>query len=126
MPRTQPPAATRIALIHALAHSIAPVNEELARQWPQCTVMNLLDDSLSGDLARDGGGLDERMHERFVTLAAYAVGPVPGPDLADTPDGRIEAGDQPDLADARSLGGEEERRDTPRQRVIQVVDQAGL
>ena len=53
-------ATPRIALIHALAHSIAPVNEELARQWPQCTVMNLLDDSLSADLAREGGGLDER------------------------------------------------------------------
>jgi hypothetical protein len=64
---------TRIALIHALAHSIAPVNEEIARQWPQCTVMNLLDDSLSADLARDGGGLDERMHERFLALAGYAV-----------------------------------------------------
>lgn len=65
--------ATRIALIHALAHSIAPVNDELARQWPQCTVMNLLDDSLSADLARAGGGLDERMHERFIALAGYAV-----------------------------------------------------
>jgi len=64
---------TRIALIHALSHSIAPVNEELAREWPQCTVMNLLDDSLSADLARAGGGLDERMHERFVALAGYAV-----------------------------------------------------
>jgi len=67
------PAATRIALIHALAHSIAPVNEELARQWPQCTVMNLLDDSLSADLAREGGGLDERMHARFIALAGYAI-----------------------------------------------------
>jgi Asp/Glu/hydantoin racemase len=65
--------ATRIALIHALAHSVAPVNEELARQWPQCAVMNLLDDSLSADLARDGGGLDERMHARFIALAGYAV-----------------------------------------------------
>ena len=66
-------ATTRIALIHALMHSIAPVADELARQWPQCTVMNLLDDSLSADLARDGGGLDERMHERFIALAGYAV-----------------------------------------------------
>jgi Asp/Glu/hydantoin racemase len=64
---------TRIALIHALVHSIAPVNEELAQQWPQCTVMNLLDDSLSADLARDGGGVDERMTERFLALAGYAV-----------------------------------------------------
>ena len=64
---------TRIALIHALAHSVAPVNDELRRQWPDCVVMNLLDDSLSADLARSGSGLDERMHERFVALAGYAV-----------------------------------------------------
>jgi hypothetical protein len=60
-----------VALIHALAHSIAPVNEELARAWPDAERMNLLDDSLSADLARDGG-LDDRMTERFVALADYA------------------------------------------------------
>jgi hypothetical protein len=45
---------TRIALIHALANSVAPINEELARAWPACERMNLLDDSLSSDLARNG------------------------------------------------------------------------
>ncbi len=35
--------------------------------------MNLLDDSLSADLARDGA-LTPAMTERFLTLAAYAVG----------------------------------------------------
>lgn len=63
---------TRIALIHALAHSVAPINEAMARDWPQATRMNLLDDSLSADLAA-GGGLDARMHERFQRLAQYAV-----------------------------------------------------
>jgi aspartate/glutamate racemase len=63
---------TRVALIHALAHSIAPINEEMARQWPSCERMNLLDDSLSGDLACSPQGLDADMHERFETLAAYA------------------------------------------------------
>lgn len=63
---------TRIALIHALAHSMAPINEELARQWPDCQRMNLLDDSLSSDLAVSPQGLDARMHERFEALAAYA------------------------------------------------------
>ena len=63
---------TRIALIHALAHSVAPINDVLAREWPECQRMNLLDDSLSADLARSARGLDAAMHDRFETLAAYA------------------------------------------------------
>ncbi len=62
----------RIALIHALAHSPAPVNEALDRLWPQAQRMNLLDDSLSADLARSGQ-LDGAMTQRFMTLADYAV-----------------------------------------------------
>ena len=64
---------TRIALIHALSHSVAPINEAFARDWPEAQRMNLLDDSLSADLARGGKGLDEAMHERFQRLAQYAV-----------------------------------------------------
>ena len=63
----------RIALIHALAHSVAPINEAFARDWPAAGRMNLLDDSLSADLARNGRGLDAAMHERFARLAQYAV-----------------------------------------------------
>lgn len=63
---------TRIALIHALAHSVAPINEAMAREWPQAQRMNLLDDSLSADLASGGRGLDASMHERFERLTAYA------------------------------------------------------
>ena len=44
----------------------------MARDWPQATRMNLLDDSLSADLAA-GNGLDAAMHERFQRLAQYAV-----------------------------------------------------
>jgi aspartate/glutamate racemase len=65
--------APRVALIHALAHSVEPVNAEFARTWPECTRMNLLDDSLSTDLARGGGVLDARMTARFIALAAYAI-----------------------------------------------------
>lgn len=65
---------TRIALIHALAHSVAPINEALARDWPDAVRMNLLDDSLSADLARGGRGLDADMHQRFEQLTAYAEG----------------------------------------------------
>jgi hypothetical protein len=64
---------TRIALIHALSHSVAPINEAFARDWPEAVRMNLLDDSLSADLARSGRGLDAAMHERFQRLAQYAV-----------------------------------------------------
>ncbi len=65
---------TRIALIHALAHSVAPVVDALARDWPEATRMNLLDDSLSADLAASPAGLDEAMTRRFLALADYAVG----------------------------------------------------
>jgi aspartate/glutamate racemase len=64
--------AIRIALIHALAHSVAPINDVMARDWPEAQRMNLLDDSLSADLAYSNAGLDAAMHQRFETLAAYA------------------------------------------------------
>lgn len=62
----------RIALIHALKHSIVPIEASFARLWPQARLMNLLDDSLSADLARDGK-LTERMTERFLTIGRYAA-----------------------------------------------------
>lgn len=72
------PGGPRIALIHALAHSVAPINEALARDWPDAVRMNLLDDSLSADLARTaaagGRGLDAAMHQRFEALCTYAEG----------------------------------------------------
>ena len=62
----------RIVLIHALGHSIDPINHAFARLWPQAEPVNLLDDSLSRDLARAGGLLPE-MTDRFLALARYAV-----------------------------------------------------
>jgi len=67
-----PHARPRIALIHALAHSVAPINDTLAREWPDAQRMNLLDDSLSADVARSGR-LDEAMTARFLALGDYAV-----------------------------------------------------
>lgn len=61
----------RIALIHALKHSIVPIEAAFARLWPEARLANLLDDSLSADLARDGA-LTPAMTERFLTLARYA------------------------------------------------------
>src|SRR5215468_3186123 len=62
----------RIALIHALKHSLVPIEEAFARLWPEATRMNLLDDSLSADLARDGR-LKDAMTERFLALGRYAA-----------------------------------------------------
>jgi len=62
----------RIALIHALKHSIAPIEAAFMRLWPQARLMNLLDDSLSADLARDGK-LTDAMTGRFLALGDYAA-----------------------------------------------------
>src|SRR3954462_12223221 len=62
----------RIALIHALKHSIAPIEAAFAKAWPEARLMNLLDDSLSSDLARDGK-LNDAMTERFLALGHYAA-----------------------------------------------------
>jgi aspartate/glutamate racemase len=62
----------RIALIHALKHSIAPIEASFARLWPDASLMNLLDDSLSADLARDGRPNDA-MTGRFLSLGRYAA-----------------------------------------------------
>jgi Asp/Glu/hydantoin racemase len=61
----------RIALIHGLRHSVAPIEAAFQRLWSQAELMNLLDDSLSADLARDGA-LTAHMTERFLSLGRYA------------------------------------------------------
>jgi len=62
----------RIALIHALKHSIQPIEASFARHWPDAILMNLLDDSLSADVARDGR-LTAAMTDRFLSLGRYAA-----------------------------------------------------
>ena len=62
----------RIALIHALKHSIVPIEASFARLWPDATIMNLLDDSLSADVARDGC-LTSAMTDRFLALGRYVA-----------------------------------------------------
>jgi aspartate/glutamate racemase len=61
----------RIALIHATALAIEPVQAAFRRHWPAALRMNLLDDSLSADRVR-AGELTPAMVQRFVDLAAYA------------------------------------------------------
>jgi len=62
----------RIALVHALKHSVAPIEDAFQRLWPDARATNLLDDSLAADLARDGS-LTPAMTRRFLTLARYAA-----------------------------------------------------
>src|ERR1700681_1973183 len=62
----------RITLVHALKHSIAPIEASCAGLWPDARLMNLLDDSLSADLARDGR-LTDAMTGRFLSLGRYAA-----------------------------------------------------
>src|ERR1700712_5835329 len=62
----------RITLVHALKHSIVPIEAAFAKLWPEAQLMNLLDDSLSADLARDGK-LTDAMTERFLSLGRYAT-----------------------------------------------------
>ena len=62
----------RVALIHALRHSAAPVEAAFAALWPEAALMTLMDDSLSADLAR-AGSLQPAMTERFLILARYAA-----------------------------------------------------
>lgn len=63
----------RIALIHATAVAIDPICDTFKRLWPRAQVSNLLDDSLSRDLAA-AGSLEQKMIERFCTLARYSEG----------------------------------------------------
>ncbi|MFM2069133.1 MAG: hypothetical protein RLZZ584_4042 [Pseudomonadota bacterium] len=66
-----PPAVPRIGLIHATRLAVDPVHLAFERLWPAAERMNLLDDSLSVDLARTGS-LTPAMTRRFETLALYA------------------------------------------------------
>ena len=62
----------RIALIHAVAVAIAPVQQAFREVWPQAECGNILDDSLSLDRERDGV-LTAAMTRRIMVLAEYAA-----------------------------------------------------
>ena len=62
----------RIALIHATPLAVSPINDSFKNLWPQAICQNLLDDSLSVDLARDGE-LTEAMIKRFLNLTHYTL-----------------------------------------------------
>ena len=62
--------APKIALIHATPLAMEPVATAFELLWPAAQRMNLLDDSLSADLAR-AGSLNQAMVDRMVCLAQY-------------------------------------------------------
>lgn len=62
----------RIALIHATPAAVDPIVEEFAAAWPTAELVNILDDSLSKDRARDGR-LTAAMERRFDVLADYGL-----------------------------------------------------
>ena len=62
----------RIALVHALRASLAPIEDAFAAAWPEARLAHLLDDALPADLER-AGGVDADLRRRFVALARYAV-----------------------------------------------------
>jgi Asp/Glu/hydantoin racemase len=62
----------RIALIHAVAAAVAPIEAAFLRHWPEVRRTNLLDDSLSGD-REAAGALTPALAQRIATLAGYGV-----------------------------------------------------
>lgn len=63
----------RIALIHALEESVAPIHAAFRESWPDAFTFDLLDTSLAIDRAHVGV-LDDAMMKRFATLGDYAAG----------------------------------------------------
>jgi Asp/Glu/hydantoin racemase len=61
----------RIVLLHGTPVAVEPIQRAFTSQWPEAETVNLLDDSLSVDRARDHD-LTPRMFERFVELGGYA------------------------------------------------------
>jgi aspartate/glutamate racemase len=62
----------RIVLYHATPVAIEPVMGAMSRLWPDAQPVNLLDDSLTVDRAKDGAELSEGLIERFVDFGRYA------------------------------------------------------
>jgi Asp/Glu/hydantoin racemase len=67
-----PPGPRRIALLHALRDSVAPILGAFARGWPEAQTFNLLDDSLSAAVAAEGR-LTTPVVDRFLALGRYAA-----------------------------------------------------
>lgn len=60
----------RISLIHAVAVAMEPIHTAFKRDWPEAALVNILDDSLSGDRAA-AKELSAALSDRMVALARY-------------------------------------------------------
>lgn len=60
----------RIVLLHATPVAMQPIQSAFAERWPEAEIVNLLDDGLSIDRARETE-LTEAMIERFVAFGTY-------------------------------------------------------
>ena len=63
--------APRIVLLHATPDAMAPIQAAFTERWPEAETVNLLDDGLSLDRAREPGPISEAMIARFVRLGRY-------------------------------------------------------
>jgi aspartate/glutamate racemase len=64
-------ARPRIALIHATPVAIDPIRDALSAAWPDAEPVNILEDSLSPDRAKERD-LSAALNDRIVELARYA------------------------------------------------------
>lgn len=62
----------RIVLYHATPVAMEPVTSSMARLWPEAEAVNLLDDGLTIDRAKEGAELSDELTERFVDFGRYA------------------------------------------------------
>jgi hypothetical protein len=62
----------RIALIHAVHPAMAPIRAAFASDWPEAEAINLLDDSLAIDRAKDAD-VTPAMMQRFTDLTDYVI-----------------------------------------------------
>lgn len=63
---------TRIALIHAVTVAIDPVRQAFCELWPEADTINILDDGLSPDRAKDPD-LTPALGRRIIDLGNYAL-----------------------------------------------------
>ncbi|OYU87843.1 MAG: arylsulfatase [Bradyrhizobiaceae bacterium PARB1] len=64
-------ASPRIVLLHATPVAMEPIRNAFAQRWSAAETINLLDDGLSIDRAREAD-LSEAMIDRFVSFGRYA------------------------------------------------------
>ncbi|PCI88914.1 MAG: arylsulfatase [Hyphomicrobiales bacterium] len=64
-------AKQRIVLFHATPVAMDPILSSMARLWPEAEAINLLDDGLSADRAKEGAELSPELSERFVNFGKY-------------------------------------------------------